>query len=142
MLRLGALLVAPANFMSRRRPKVSADNDAATGARIRAQRRARKMTQLALAEALGITFQQLQMHEQGRSRISARCLQEMASVLGVPLAALTGTDGAAGSLRLAGLGLADTAGAIRLMRAYTALPTPRMKRALVRLAEQISGVET
>ena len=29
---------------------------------------------------------------------------------------------------------------MRLMRAYTALPTPRMKRALVALAERMAGV--
>jgi len=127
--------------MSRRRgPKLSAADD--PGPRIRAKRRARKVTQFALAEALGITFQQLQMHEQGRSPISARRLQEIATVLRVPSRALTGADGADEPPRPSALSLIETAGAIRLMRAYMALPTPRMKRALVWLAEQMAGVET
>ena len=127
--------------MSRRqRPKLSAADD--PGPRIRAKRRARKVTQFALAEALGITFQQLQMHEQGRSPISARRLQEIATVLSVPVATLHEADRKTAQTRTTGLSLIETAGALRLMRAYAALATPRMKRALVRLAEQMAGVGT
>ncbi len=125
----------------RRRPKAPAADDSAIGARIRAQRRARKITQLALAEALGITFEQLRKHEKGRSRVSARRSHEIATVLRVPVTALSGPDSKAGRIGTTNLSLSDSAGAMRLICAYAALPTPRMKRALVHLAERMAGVE-
>jgi transcriptional regulator with XRE-family HTH domain len=125
--------------MRRRRPKATTAADTAIGARIRAQRLARRMTQIALADALGITFQQLQKYENGKNRVGAGRLQEVAKVLHVPLAALFGSDSAAAASRTENLAFLDSAGAMRLMRAYAALPTPRMKRALVVLAERIAG---
>jgi transcriptional regulator with XRE-family HTH domain len=104
------------------------------------RRRARTVTQLALAEALGITFDQLRQHGKGRNGLSARRLQQIVSLLDVPAAALSGSDSKAGRTGTAKLSLADSAGAVRLMRAYAALPTPRMKRALVNLAERMAGV--
>jgi transcriptional regulator with XRE-family HTH domain len=124
--------------MRRRRPKATTAADTAIGARIRAQRLARKMTQIALADALGITFQQLQKYEKGRNRVGAGRLQEIATLLGVPVTALYAAAGAAAASRTEDLAFLDSAGAMRLMRAYTALPTPRMKRALVALAERMA----
>jgi transcriptional regulator with XRE-family HTH domain len=114
--------------------------DTAIGRRIRAERAARRMTQLALADALGITFEQLRKYETGRSRISARRLQQIASLLGVPVTALSDPDGKSARTCTINLSLLDQAGALRLIRAYAALPTPRMKRALVRLAERMTGM--
>ncbi|WEX89436.1 helix-turn-helix domain-containing protein [Sinorhizobium garamanticum] len=42
-----------------------------------------KMTQVTLAKALGITFQQLQKYENGTNRVGASRLQAIAKVLGV-----------------------------------------------------------
>jgi transcriptional regulator with XRE-family HTH domain len=123
----------------RRRPKAATANDPATAARIRAQRHARKVKQLALAEAFGITFGQLRQYEKDRDPISERRLEQIASLLDVPVTALSDLDGDAGRPRPT-LSLSDSAGAMRLMRAYTALPTPRMRRALVNLAERMAGV--
>jgi transcriptional regulator with XRE-family HTH domain len=124
----------------RRRPEVTTANDPAIGARIRAERAARRMTQFALADALGITFEQLRKYETGRSPISARRLQQIASELDVPVAAFTGPNGKTARSGTTNLGLLDQAGAMRLIRAYATLPTPRMKRALVRLAERMAGM--
>lgn len=43
------------------------------------------MSQVKLAEKLGITFQQIQKYEKGTNRIGASRLFEMAHVLGVPV---------------------------------------------------------
>ena len=104
--------------MSRR----AASHDVEVRKRLRAQRRARRMTQRALAEALGITVQQLQQYQKGRHRISARGLLKIASILGMPVTALHGADGKAGRTRRADLGVLESAGAMRLMRAYATLP--------------------
>lgn len=116
-------------------------DDLAIGARIRARRTARRITQFALADALGITFEQLRQYETGCSPISARRLQQIAKLLRAPVTAFTGPDSNAARTRTANLSPRDSAATLRLLRAYAALPTPRMKLALVRLAERLAEVE-
>jgi transcriptional regulator with XRE-family HTH domain len=55
----------------------------AIGARIRAMRLAVGMSQNALGEALGVSFQQVQKYEKGKDRIAASTLQVLAAALGV-----------------------------------------------------------
>lgn len=60
--------------------------DVYVGFRVRQRRRGLGMTQDALAEFLGLTFQQVQKYERGANRISASKLQTIASALNVPVA--------------------------------------------------------
>ena len=70
--------------------------DVAVGARMRMRRKTLGLTQTALAEALGITFQQVQKYERGFNRVSASKLYEIARVLKVPLSYFfEGFDGTA-----------------------------------------------
>ena len=124
--------------MKRRGPKGPTVNDIAVGRRVRAQRLARNMSQSALADRLGLSFQQLQKYEKGTNRISAGRLQEIAEVFGIPVSALFGADSKTGQHRTATLAFIDKLGALRLLRAYASIRKPRMKRALVELAEQIA----
>ena len=55
--------------------------DAHVGGRIRLRRRALKISQQALGEALGLTFQQVQKYERGANRVSASKLHEIARAL-------------------------------------------------------------
>ncbi|WP_306132348.1 helix-turn-helix domain-containing protein [Roseivivax marinus] len=55
------------------------------GARVRAQRQARGLTQRDLGERLGVRFQQVQKYESGQNRISAAQMWRIASVLEVPV---------------------------------------------------------
>ena len=57
--------------------------EAALGARIRALRVAARVSQSALGEAIGISFQQVQKYELGKDRVTASTLQAIAIVLGV-----------------------------------------------------------
>ncbi|XUY29922.1 helix-turn-helix domain-containing protein (plasmid) [Agrobacterium sp. rho-8.1] len=66
-------------------PKTPSPIDAEVGARIRSQRRALGLSQGKLAEALGITFQQVQKYEKGTNRVGASRLQNLANVLRVPV---------------------------------------------------------
>ena len=59
--------------------------DVAIGHRIRERRRARGMSQQALASAVGVTFQQIQKYERGSNRIGSSRLFEFAKVLDVPV---------------------------------------------------------
>ena len=60
--------------------------DVHVGARIRTRRLLIGMNQETLANALGLTFQQVQKYEGGANRVSASRLAEIANVLGVPIA--------------------------------------------------------
>lgn len=55
--------------------------DVAVGARIRMRRKTLGVTQAKLAEALGVTFQQIQKYERGSNRISASMLVRAARCL-------------------------------------------------------------
>ena len=61
-----------------------AEVDIHVGARIRMRRRSLGLTQQTLAEALGLTFQQVQKYERGANRVSASKLYEIARALQVP----------------------------------------------------------
>ena len=50
---------------------------------VRARRIKRRMSQQALADKIGVTFQQIQKYETGADRVSAGCLRRAADALGV-----------------------------------------------------------
>ena len=60
--------------------------DRHVGARVRMRRKMLAMSQEQLAEALGITYQQVQKNEKGANRIGARRLQQISQILQVPVA--------------------------------------------------------
>ncbi|MCB1682086.1 MAG: helix-turn-helix transcriptional regulator [Rhodospirillales bacterium] len=57
------------------------DVDAVIGTNLRLIRKTRGLSQVELAEALDITFQQVQKYEQGKNRVSASRLYDAAKVL-------------------------------------------------------------
>jgi transcriptional regulator with XRE-family HTH domain len=68
--------------------------DVQVGSRIRLLRQGAQMSQAALAEHLGVTFQQVQKYEKGMNRVGAGRLTKIAAVLRVPVSELLGDDGA------------------------------------------------
>ncbi len=58
--------------------------DLYVGSRVRLRRTLRGMSQQRLAEALGLTFQQIQKYERGVNRIGSSRLFELSEVLDVP----------------------------------------------------------
>lgn len=60
--------------------------DLHVGQRIYLARRAKRMSQLVLADRLGITFQQIQKYEKGKNRVSASVLYGIMHALDVPAA--------------------------------------------------------
>lgn len=104
--------------------------DLAVGARVRVRRRWMGLTQTQLAEALGITFQQVQKYERGANRISASMLVKIAAKLETSVAAMVGEDGQA---PVEGVIYAQlsTAGAAELLAAFAAIPDGDVRRALL-----------
>src|SRR5215510_15329730 len=68
------------------RKKAPSPTDQHVGARVRMRRKMLAMSQEQLAEALGISYQQVQKCERGANRIAASRLQQISHVLQVPLA--------------------------------------------------------
>src|ERR1700687_5856970 len=59
--------------------------DQHVGSRVRRRRLMLGMSQTDVADALGLTFQQLQKYEKGSNRISASRLQHLSQILQVPV---------------------------------------------------------
>ncbi len=60
--------------------------DLHVGQRLKQARKMRRMSLSAVAEKMGLSFQQIQKYETGANRISASCLFELSQVLDVPTA--------------------------------------------------------
>src|SRR5262252_7022952 len=69
--------------------------DADVGRRVRTRRLERRLSQTELADAIGVTFQQVQKYEKGVNRIGAGRLQRISEALEVPIAFFFGAGSAA-----------------------------------------------
>ena len=65
------------------KPRKTTAVDIHVGQKLRARRIILQMSQTAIADALGITFQQIQKYERGVNRVGASRLQEISDALGV-----------------------------------------------------------
>jgi transcriptional regulator with XRE-family HTH domain len=62
--------------------------DVSVGRQIRIARQQRDMSQSALADSIGVTFQQVQKYEKGTNRVAASRLVQIAKVLRIDLGVL------------------------------------------------------
>jgi transcriptional regulator with XRE-family HTH domain len=115
--------------------KAPSSNDRRIGQRIRLQRVERGWSQDRLAEALGLTFQQVQKYENGKNRISAGRLQEIARVLNVPVTCFY--DDADELPQL----LSDTPQGLSLLKAFRAIAHPDLQRQAVAVVQAIAAVK-
>jgi transcriptional regulator with XRE-family HTH domain len=121
------------------------------GRRLRMARLARKISQTALADALGVTFQQVQKYEWGVNRIGAGRLPVVAATLGVSLdffyEGVPSPVVVRGKKRAASNGGTDPRELIeqvmqdrigqRLLQAFAKIKDNETKYSVVRLVEQI-----
>lgn len=110
--------------------------DVDVGRRIRVKRKVLGVTQSALAEYLGVTFQQVQKYERGANRVSASMLVRAAEKLQTTVAELVGEAGGLSQDSEVVRYLA-TPGAVELVRVYAAT-RPRLRLALLSLARSMS----
>ena len=105
--------------------------DVAVGARIRLLRKMRGLSQQALAEIAGVTFQQIQKYERGSNRVSASMLARIAGALEAPVSELFGEAAGGPSAIDEVAALLAQPGALELLRAYADLPRGTARSALV-----------
>jgi transcriptional regulator with XRE-family HTH domain len=111
--------------------------DVAVGARVRIRRRWLGLSQTQLANALGITFQQVQKYERGANRVSASMLVKIAAKLETTVAALVGEDGSAPVEAIIYAQLA-TPGATDLLAAFARISDGEVRRALLTMAQALN----
>ncbi len=115
--------------------------DVAVGARIRNLRLRNKLSQEEVGRRLKISFQQVQKYEKGTNRVGASRLSELAKIFGVSVDAFFSEVGSSGSAKEAQRRPIDRLTdrhTIRLVEAYEALTDPKLKVAIVELAEQMA----
>jgi transcriptional regulator with XRE-family HTH domain len=124
--------------------------DTHVGKRVRMRRLMLGMSQTHVADALGLTFQQLQKYEKGMNRISASRLQHVAQIFQVPV-----TFFFEGAPHVPGEERAQTdapfpkfvsdylatSDGLRLTKAFMQIPNAELRRSIVNLIEQIAGPE-
>lgn len=111
--------------------------DVLVGQHVRAYRLARCMSQSALAEKVGVTFQQIQKYEKGTNRIGSSRLKKLSTVLGVGIAALFGEGESDQAVDNSLTGILSQPYAARLLKAFGAITEVKLRGALVRLAERL-----
>lgn len=122
--------------------------DKHVGSRVRMRRMMLGMSQEKLGDSLGLTFQQVQKYEKGTNRIGASRLQQISSILQVPVSFFfEGAPAAANDQ--AGFGEAPsptyvsdflaTSDGLALTRAFMRIEDAKLRRKIVDLVEQIAG---
>jgi transcriptional regulator with XRE-family HTH domain len=128
--------------------KASNPTDRHIGARVRMRRKMLEMSQTQLADALGITYQQVQKNESGTNRIGASRLQQISHILQVPVAfffegganvsAPRGVHGSALSIAQIDDFVASSEG-LRLIEAFMRVHNADLRRKIVMLVQEITG---
>ena len=123
-------------------PTIISQIDIDVGARIRARRKLLGMTQSTLAEALGITFQQVQKYEKGSNRVGSSRLQHIAQVLGTTPSALFGEEvGGSANFADAIMQSIGSADGVTLNKAFIAIKDDRVRKSIVNLVKAIADEE-
>ena len=128
--------------------KLPNSTDIYVGNRVRMRRLMLKMSQTALGNALGLTFQQVQKYEKGTNRIGASRLQSISHILHVPISfffegapKLSGArikNGLAPSPNYVSNFLATRDG-LALTKAFMRIREPSLRRNIVKLVQTIAG---
>lgn len=103
------------------------------------------LSQAQLAEALGITFQQIQKYEKGANRICAGRLFEIAQLLQIPIEALfpraemDRDPSGSGRKNDAVMDALLTADGLRLCSAFLRIDNPNLRRKIIAFVEDVGG---
>ena len=119
--------------------------DKHVGSRVRMRRTMLGLTQEKIADALGLTFQQVQKYEKGTNRISASRLHQLAGILQVPIPHFY--EGAPSQSRSGGKAecpnyvneFLATHDGLTLTKAFMRIKDAKLRRLVVRLVELIAG---
>lgn len=126
-------------------PKAASPIDVHVGARVRQARLLAGISQEKLGAGLGLTFQQVQKYEKGANRIVASRLEQIARLLGKPVAWFFGGLAVeAGALKLTGddplADLGATREGVALARAFNAIADRAARDAVLATAQAFASL--
>jgi transcriptional regulator with XRE-family HTH domain len=128
--------------------KIPNPTDKYVGSRVRMRRMMLGMSQEKLADALGLTFQQIQKYEKGTNRISASRLQAISQILDAPVhfffdgAPQTGKGAHAQGESPSPSYVTDfltTSDGLALVKAFVKIKDSTLRRSIVRMVEAITA---
>jgi transcriptional regulator with XRE-family HTH domain len=119
------------------------ENDKRIGNRVRARRLELGLSQTALGNSLGLTFQQIQKYENGANAISSTRVLALCKSLKVPSSYFFGEDakGIVDDDQNAMMEMLTTTTAQRVLRAFAGLQSQPMRLAIVEIVELIAKCE-
>lgn len=115
--------------------------DIALGSRIRQRRHGLNMSLDQLGKQIGVTFQQVQKYENGSNRVSFSRMVKICHALRCGVIDLIGDldKSKDSSLFARHIARLNEPGAAELLEAYSAIKSPKHRRAILNLAEQLAG---
>jgi transcriptional regulator with XRE-family HTH domain len=128
--------------------KIPNPTDKYVGSRVRMRRMMLGMSQEKLADALGLTFQQIQKYEKGTNRISASRLQAISQILDAPVHFFfdgaphtgKGVQGHGDSPSPAYVtDFLTTSDGLALVKAFVKIKDASLRRSIVRMVEAITA---
>ncbi len=124
-------------------PKPPHPIDIHVGSRIRMWRTGRKISRITLGEAIGLTHQQIQKYEKGTNRIGASRLQQICSVLEIPVSFLfedaPGSSPGERGMPQDIIDFVESEEGVRLAAAFSRITDWKTRRSIARLANRIAG---
>lgn len=122
--------------------------DIHVGSRIRLRRTMLGMSQEKLGESLGITFQQVQKYEKGTNRVGASRLQNIASILNVPVSfffedapddnAPSSASGLEENSSTYVVSFLSSSEGLQLNRAFVKIADPKVRRRIIDLVKSLA----
>src|SRR4051812_24693673 len=107
------------------------------------------MSQTNLADALGLTFQQVQKYESGTNRVGASRLHHLSEILQVPvsfffgdLAQRPGETSSDDTVPVYVDEFVTSAEGLALIKAFSGIKNARLRQSVVRLVEQIASASS
>lgn len=111
--------------------------DVDVGNRIRIRRKALGISQSNLADALSVSFQQVQKYERGANRVSASMLVRVATKLETTVGELVGETPSASSITSEILEMLATPGAGELLQAYASIKDSPARLAFLAMGKSL-----
>jgi transcriptional regulator with XRE-family HTH domain len=127
--------------------KLPNPTDKHVGSRVRMRRQALGKSQTWLADAVDLTFQQIQKYEKGTNRIGSSRLQQFANLLDVPISYFfEGAPGASSRGKASAEGPSTTylskfissEDGLTLIKAFMQIKDKKLRRGIANLVEQIA----
>jgi transcriptional regulator with XRE-family HTH domain len=122
-------------------PKPPNPIDVQVGKRLRMWRTEREIRRITLGEAIGLTDQQIQKYETGANRIGASRLQEICTVLKIPVSFLfedAPRSSGEGGMPQDMIDFMESPDGVRFVAAFSRIADRKVRRGIARLADRIA----